>query len=70
MEYGQHCEATALTKSGHSALSKYSGSVQEKLKLDGSWLRRVNEMDRGEKNLKAERFMSLKMQCDSCQWGH
>lgn len=43
---GQDCEATALTESGHTALSGCSGvqggGVAENLKLDGPRLRRVH----------------------------
>lgn len=51
----QHCETTALTESGQTALSRDNPSVREGLRLDEFRLRRVNEMElERKKNLKAE----------------
>lgn len=67
----QHCETTALTNSGQTALSGDNPSVREGLRLNGFRLRRVNEMEQeGKKILKQNRVVPLQVWCDSCPRGH
>lgn len=67
----QHCETTALTKSGQTTLSGDNPGVQEGLRLDGFRLRRVSEMKQeGKKISMQNRVVPLQVSCDSCPRGH